>query len=512
MGQSSSKVPVYPSPSVTAEPRTSVSPAITPASPQPPVVNEAPPAQQYGRITAAEAVSAVANVREPGGLADLETTLRTLAVAASAALEAVRASAAVARARIDEVAESARALQSTAHEGSDADMAASHRAVLEQRITALHADIAAAEARIVAALESDAVRVDNALAAAESLRAGDSSGVCSPVDCFPMFPDDRSRIDVRETGAPATGDPLPFRICALGTPALADVELLLPSRRSVLPAPGQPLCELRLLPAAASLLHEGDAGAAASWLSRFVSASAALVTRPLPREGAGSDTGAAPVVAVSLPVAAQVLNAKVVLMADLSGAPEGLSFAVLTRVCVAGQPLSATASVALPLPVPVGCCTPLRPFLVLQADDRHRCPVPAISDVGVLYQPVGEGRVAAFGPDGSPLPSIQVAGLPHVTCAAFCRRSGLLLLAESHGGGRVGAVDPATGELRWATAPPGGRLTAEGVAVMPEHGIVVVADSAANSLLLFLVADGSLLSAVKTAGALGGVDGCPTTQ
>lgn len=146
------------------------------------------------------------------------------------------------------------------------------------------------------------------------------------------------------------------------------------------------------------------------------------------------------------------------------------------------------------VPAPRGMQAPLR----LEGGISSTVCFPCITPTGVLLSPEAfAAKLHAYRADGSRLRSIAIAGL--VATANICWVSyaegpvPLLLAADMS---RLVAVDPKTHALRWATAPASFEAVS-GLAVLPRHGVAIVACSKSCSLLVHRLLDGVRLGSVE---------------
>lgn len=154
-------------------------------------------------------------------MAAVALRVRELAVAISAALDTVAANAAKAREQLDGLVAAARdALTSGSSELADASSTASMAAgALGRAASELHEEISTAETRKVVALESEAVRVDTALAmAADVLEGrGDLAALQEFLRSLPTSPVEHPGIELIQAGD-TTSSLLPCRVRSLSTP------------------------------------------------------------------------------------------------------------------------------------------------------------------------------------------------------------------------------------------------------------------------------------------------------
>ena len=155
-----------------------------------------------------------------------------------------------------------------------------------------------------------------------------------------------------------------------------------------------------------------------------------------------------------------------------ASAPAGAS------VCVASVRVAGKCVVGgLSVKVRCGMSTPLRrPIANLDV-----CSTPCISRCGTLFAPnCGSANVHVFSADGSTLPGIPVAklGLTNMTwVSAFTDGEHPSLLLADDGSkvsSRLVSIDPVTHAVRWATSTNSSKYA--GIAALPAHGVVIVAD------------------------------------
>ena len=147
--------------------------------------------------------------------------LRELAVAISAALEAVAANAAKAREQVDGLLTAARsALTTDVSEHADPSSTLSTSAGLDHAASELYAEISTTETRKTVALEAEAVRVDEALVlVADVLEGrGDQAVLKECLRGLPTSPVEHPGIEVIQSGD-SSSSRLPFRVRTLSTPA-----------------------------------------------------------------------------------------------------------------------------------------------------------------------------------------------------------------------------------------------------------------------------------------------------
>lgn len=163
-----------------------------------------------------------------------------------------------------------------------------------------------------------------------------------------------------------------------------------------------------------------------------------------------------------------------------------------------GQPV---ADAALPLNISVlrGMLAPLRISLL---DPRCTQGSICISSAGELFYPV-DGALTVLVFDGAPLPGLRVAdvGLTAAASAAFADGvSPTLILADrSADMTRFVAVDPATHIVRW-TKDASWIEGCAGLAVLPSHGIVIVASYLSHTLFAHRLSNGETMGSLAIPG------------
>lgn len=447
---------------------------------------------------------------------EIQESLRCCAVAIDGAVTAVESNAAAAHELIDQLAGEARKiLTASCPEVADAD---SRMAYAERSVVEFHSQIAAAEARKRVALEGEAVRVDEALALACEVVGGPSDVVQrmrKAVSCLPGRPVEPTEIRVLTASGsePASlshitaEDPLPFRISALSLPTTADVLLSAPA--SVRPAPRQVLCRLTVTPAVAGLMHPSDEDAVVQQLAAHIKVVAVLVPPTASDISASLGSAAGSGRAHIVPTRAEVSRGHcsfLELVVDLVGMPVD-ACVVVTELRIAGRPfttsdVSPDGDSCIPLAVRVRrYATPLHAPNTFAVPSANTYKALSISDDGELYAAVGGAGVDVFGPDGSKLRRLEVTGLSAMSGVACVPGNDVIILSEHSGSpaARTAAVNARTGDVLWVVGPICGcDLSANGIAVMPQQGLVVV--SSPRSLVALRVSDGTQVAVERHGG------------
>lgn len=444
-----------------------------------------------------------------GGAIGVEQRLRELAVAISAALDAVVANAAAARERVDNISDAARA--ALKGDGSSDDVEAlTASAALDRAATELREAILAAENRKTAALEAEAVRVDEALVliADVSERRGGHAALDDCLLKLPTSPVEHPGIDVINDPSPCTSALLPFRVRALPSPEASEITLR-PVARSVRASPRTVLCHLSLsTTTTAGMLHSADVDALLTSLRPRISATAALVVAQVAADAVtglrvGASDGLQPTASHLVVSLKAQLPGTLAVSVDLPSDLPGGSWVVLSQMALGDQPLAFVGFDGLSLPagpsslaflVSRGLAAPC----VFDAPSGQVYKTPAVSDSGVLYMPDGGHVVKVFETETScgAARSFELPADLRVFGAAFDARTRLLLLGCSDG--RIVALDTATGLVCWVSVSRDVLSSACGIAVMPDEGIGIIA--AGNHLVAFHISDGSLAADVACSG------------
>ena len=174
----------------------------------------------------------------------------------------------------------------------------------------------------------------------------------------------------------------------------------------------------------------------------------------------------------------------------------------IASATVYGRPV---ADAALPLHIPVfrGMRAPLR--LQLTFHEKSLPTSMCISSAGELFYPEGgKLTVLVFDADGTPQPGLHVADVgltqPVAWAAVADSVSPTLILADSNSNmTEFIAVDPATHSVRWMKDANWIEGCA-GLAVLPSHGIVVVASYCTNTLFAHRLSTGETVGSLVIPG------------
>jgi hypothetical protein len=171
---------------------------------------------------------------------------------------------------------------------------------------------------------------------------------------------------------------------------------------------------------------------------------------------------------------------------------------IINGVTVARQPVVHGLSLPMTFSIFAGM---LAPLILKGAVSPGFGITPVITADGKLYVPIPScPSVLMFSADGTPLPSLSVTsvGLSDQTCAAaYVNSTNTLLLADRNGDASIlVAVDMISRMVRWTTAP-WMCDSACGIAVLPQHGVVVVSSLQDDMLHAHRLSDGVRIASVE---------------
>lgn len=375
---------------------------------------------------------------------------------------------------------------------------------VNSRCDELEASITTAESDKIASLERELCSIDAAL---ESYRAdrgavAEAAATLEDFEIASRHAELTARLDVVEAqllALPTSVNELPYiGLVSSLTPLLANVAVLgrVVSPRAVMPADlalenaprhVRPGGTLRLRLVLDSVRHvclsteelEVSLGAAAS---------ATCVEASLKCPGAATQP-------LNTIISADVPSHSLCIACDIPFGTQAGSMVEFGAMLVYGQPVAGV----LQFSIQHSLQTPLKLKWVMATNTFAPVSL-CISSVGQMFIPQdGSSNVTVFDADGYQLSGLPVAdlGLSTTTsCAAFSfGASPVLLLADDKGAAtRLVAVNPTTHAVMW-TAAPG--LGCSGLAVLPNHGVVVFAPHASEVLFVHRLSDGVRVGKVR---------------